>query len=143
LGITEADDKRRHSLGRVYISRRGRGHANLSKMPHQPTLTEIRITNINTCLTPALTLLNELNDAFGPPFVHLISNTILALISAVQVTALNGCMYISITHGIQDVKKNKEECLQLMENIHKVLYAIVELHIKSEMGPFPPRSSRT
>ncbi|KAJ7831781.1 hypothetical protein B0H14DRAFT_3713155 [Mycena olivaceomarginata] len=73
-------------------------------MPHQPTLTEIRITNINTCLTAALTLLNELNDAFGPPFVHLISNTILALISAVQ-----------------DVKKNKEDCLQLMENIHKVL----------------------
>ncbi|KAJ7098271.1 P-loop containing nucleoside triphosphate hydrolase protein, partial [Mycena epipterygia] len=30
------------------------------------------------------------------------------------------------------MKRNKEECVQLMENIHKLLYAIANLHIKSE-----------
>ncbi|KAF8147100.1 hypothetical protein K438DRAFT_1989954 [Mycena galopus ATCC 62051] len=84
-------------------------------MPRQPTVTEIRLNNITAHLIQALALLNELNDAFGPPFVHPISNTIASLITAVQ-----------------NVKKNKSECVQLMENIHEVLYAIINLHIISE-----------
>jgi hypothetical protein len=37
------------------------------------------------------------------------------------------------------VKKNKHECIQLMEPIHQVLYAIIDLHIKSETpGSLPP-----
>ncbi|KAJ7797980.1 hypothetical protein B0H14DRAFT_3546462 [Mycena olivaceomarginata] len=91
-------------------------------MPRQPTLTEIRLNNITACLTPAVTLLSELNDAFGPTFIQPISNTVLSLMSMVQ-----------------HVKRNKNECAELMENIHKVLYAIVELHIKSETaGSLPP-----
>jgi hypothetical protein len=54
-------------------------------MPRQPTVTEIRLNNIAACLTPAVTLLNELHDAFCPPFIQPISNTILSLIAAVQV----------------------------------------------------------
>ncbi|KAJ7348385.1 hypothetical protein DFH08DRAFT_1000134 [Mycena albidolilacea] len=73
-------------------------------MPRQPTLTEIRIDNITTCLNAALPLLNDLNDAFGPPFVQSISCIISPLITAVQ-----------------SVKRNKDECLQLMENINQVL----------------------
>jgi hypothetical protein len=34
--------------------------------------------------------------------------------------------------GVQNVQRNRDECVQLMENIHQVLYAIVDLHIKSE-----------
>jgi hypothetical protein len=34
--------------------------------------------------------------------------------------------------GIQNVKRNRDECLELMENIHHVLLAIVDVHIKSE-----------
>jgi hypothetical protein len=30
------------------------------------------------------------------------------------------------------VKKNKEECIKLMEHVHELLCAIVNLHIKSE-----------
>jgi hypothetical protein len=30
------------------------------------------------------------------------------------------------------VKRNKNECAQLLENIHPVLYAIISLHLKSE-----------
>jgi hypothetical protein len=40
---------------------------NTSRMPHQPTVTDIRFNTIIACLTPAVTLLNELNDASGPP----------------------------------------------------------------------------
>jgi hypothetical protein len=58
------------------------------KMPHQSTLTEIRVTNIVEYLTPALTLLKELNDAFGPPFIQPIANTIESLIGMAQVREL-------------------------------------------------------
>jgi hypothetical protein len=35
--------------------------------------------------------------------------------------------------------KNKNDCAQLLENIHKVLYAIINLHLKSEIvGSLPP-----
>ncbi|KAJ7846198.1 hypothetical protein B0H14DRAFT_3681498 [Mycena olivaceomarginata] len=84
-------------------------------MPRQSTATEIRLNNIKGCLTPALTLLKELNDAFGPPFIQPIANTIESLIDMVQ-----------------NVKRNKDECAQLMENIHPVLYAIINLHLKAE-----------
>ncbi|KAJ7336827.1 hypothetical protein DFH08DRAFT_1017920 [Mycena albidolilacea] len=84
-------------------------------MPRQSTVTEIRLNNIKGCLTPALTLLKELNDAFGPPFIQCIANTIESLIDMVQ-----------------NVKRNKDECAKLMENIHPVLYAIINLHLKAE-----------
>ncbi|KAJ7445100.1 hypothetical protein FB451DRAFT_1568229 [Mycena latifolia] len=82
-------------------------------MPRHPTDTQL--ASILTCLTPAVTLLNELYDGFGTPFVQAISNTTLALVCTVQ-----------------NVKKNKRECIQLMENIHTLVYAIVQLYIKSE-----------
>ncbi|KAJ7467830.1 hypothetical protein B0H11DRAFT_2306252 [Mycena galericulata] len=86
------------------------------------TVTQIRINNIITCLEPAIGLLNDLHDVFGTPFVQPISNTTLSLINLVQ-----------------NAKKNKDDCVQLMENIHKVIYAIVDLHMKSETpGSLPP-----
>ncbi|KAJ7448589.1 hypothetical protein FB451DRAFT_1288975 [Mycena latifolia] len=82
-------------------------------MSHQPTVTEIRLHNTIACLTPAIALLNELSDNFGTAFVPVISTTTLSLMSAVQ-----------------NVKKNKEECVQLMENVYQLLCAIVNLYIK-------------
>ncbi|KAJ7249529.1 hypothetical protein B0H12DRAFT_1300352 [Mycena haematopus] len=73
-------------------------------MPRQPTVTETRLENIIACLTPAVTVLNDLNSAFAPPFIQPISNTVSSLIKLVQ-----------------SVKQNKKECAQLMENIHQVL----------------------
>ncbi|KAJ6479751.1 hypothetical protein C8R45DRAFT_1101191 [Mycena sanguinolenta] len=84
-------------------------------MPRRPTITDIQLENLVACLTPAVAVLNELIDAFAPPFVQPISKTIASLINLVQ-----------------NVKQNKKECAQLLENIHQVLYAIIELHIKSE-----------
>jgi hypothetical protein len=54
-------------------------------MPHQPTATETRLNNIVAYLTPTLTLLKGLDDAFGPPFIQTISNTVEALISIAEV----------------------------------------------------------
>jgi hypothetical protein len=54
-------------------------------MPRQPTVTEIRLDNITNSLTPALALIKDLNDAFGPPFFQPISNITLSLMSAVLV----------------------------------------------------------
>ncbi|KAJ7482425.1 hypothetical protein FB451DRAFT_1441677 [Mycena latifolia] len=91
-------------------------------MSPQPTVTDIRLNNTITCLAPVITLLNELSDAFGTPFVPAISNTTLSLITAVQ-----------------NVKKNREDCIQLLENVYQLLCAIVNLHIKSETkGNLPP-----
>ncbi|KAF8164586.1 hypothetical protein K438DRAFT_1984516 [Mycena galopus ATCC 62051] len=84
-------------------------------MPRLPTAIKIRIDNITACLTPALLLLTEFNDVFGPPFVQSIANTIQSLIGMVQ-----------------NVKRNKIECAQLMEPIHQIVYGILNLHIKSE-----------
>ncbi|KAJ6470517.1 hypothetical protein C8R45DRAFT_937424 [Mycena sanguinolenta] len=84
-------------------------------MPHQPTVTEIRLENLTAYLISAVTLLNELNDAFAPSFVQPISNTVASLLKLVQ-----------------NVKQNKRECAELLENIYQVLFAIVDLHIKSE-----------
>jgi hypothetical protein len=31
-----------------------------------------------------------------------------------------------------NVKRNKDECAQLMENIYPVFYAIIDLHLKAD-----------
>jgi hypothetical protein len=32
----------------------------------------------------------------------------------------------------QTVKRNKDGCAQLMEDIHRIIYAIIDLHMRSE-----------
>ncbi|KAJ7458207.1 hypothetical protein FB451DRAFT_1182950 [Mycena latifolia] len=89
---------------------------------HLINMIYIRLNNTITCLASVITILNQLSDAFGTPFVPAISNTTLSLITAVQ-----------------NVKKNKEDCTQLLENVYQLLCAIVNLHIKSETkGNLPP-----
>ncbi|KAJ7116852.1 hypothetical protein C8R44DRAFT_854592 [Mycena epipterygia] len=91
-------------------------------MPQQPTVTEIRTNAVLAGLTRMVTLLNEVTDVFGTPFMRAISNTTLSLITSVQ-----------------NVKRNKDECIRFMENICSILYVIIDLHITSEIGrSFPP-----
>ncbi|KAJ7094858.1 hypothetical protein C8R44DRAFT_989649 [Mycena epipterygia] len=82
-------------------------------MPPKTRVTKTRLDNIVACLTPLLSLLGEFSDTFGTPFIPAISNTTVSLITLVQ-----------------NVKKNKEECVKLMENVHELLYAVVNLHMK-------------
>ncbi|KAJ7690931.1 P-loop containing nucleoside triphosphate hydrolase protein [Mycena metata] len=84
-------------------------------MPRQDPATEARIHQLTACLTPAVTLLEDLNDVFGLPFIQPIVKTVQALIA-----------------GIQNVKRNKDECFELVEGIHQVLYPIIHLHLKAE-----------
>ncbi|KAJ6541008.1 hypothetical protein DFH09DRAFT_1282842 [Mycena vulgaris] len=91
-------------------------------MPHQRTVTEIRLNNIVACLTPVLTFVKELHDVSGTPFFPAITSTTLDLITAVQ-----------------KVKKNKEACVRLMEDIYGLLCGIINLHIQSgNVGTLPP-----
>ncbi|KAJ6549262.1 hypothetical protein DFH09DRAFT_1087018 [Mycena vulgaris] len=91
-------------------------------MPLQPSVTEIRLNNIIACLKPAVGMLNMLNDSFGTPFIPAISSTPLALIAEVQ-----------------NARRNKVECIQLLESVHGLLYAIANVHIQSgTTGILPP-----
>ncbi|KAJ7302385.1 hypothetical protein DFH08DRAFT_826711 [Mycena albidolilacea] len=83
-------------------------------MPRQPTVTEIHLDNITACLTPALTLLNELNNAFSPPFLQSISNTIRSLINAVQ-SETPGFLPLAMLDHIG----------KFMETLHKI-YTFIE-----------------
>jgi hypothetical protein len=60
-------------------------------MPHKASLAEIHLSNITACLKPAVTLLNELNQSFGTPFLPAIAGTVLSLVTAGQVS--NGWLY--------------------------------------------------
>lgn len=50
---------------------------------------QIGLGTIIASLNPIVSVLNELNDALGPPFVAVISNTILSLITALQARTFN------------------------------------------------------
>ncbi|KAJ7169357.1 P-loop containing nucleoside triphosphate hydrolase protein [Mycena crocata] len=94
-------------------------------MPHQPTATEMRLNYIIASLKPAAGLLGDLHDALGPPFIPAITNTTLSLIIAAEAR---------IT-----VKRNKDECILLLENVHGLISAIVSLFMKSGTpGILPP-----
>jgi hypothetical protein len=100
------------------------------RQPHQFTVTEARLNTIAIYLTPAVKLLDDINDAFGSSFLQPISKTTFSLIVEVQVTIfLFRCDNYSLS--LQKVKRNRDECIRLLENILQVLYAIVNLHIKS------------
>ncbi|KAJ7825513.1 hypothetical protein B0H14DRAFT_2596586 [Mycena olivaceomarginata] len=96
-------------------------------MPRQPSATEDHMKNIIACLKLAIALLQEVQDAFATLFVQAILNPTISLATA-----------------IQNVKKNKDKCIQLTEHIHQVLYALVDLHVKSETpGSLPPSYTRS
>jgi hypothetical protein len=96
-------------------------------------VTGICLNNIVVCLTPAVTLLKELNHSFDSSFVQPIANTIETLINVLQLIGPGGRHSKKLSYIIpQNVKQNKKECAQLMEHIHQVLYAIINLYFKSE-----------
>ncbi|KAJ7890110.1 hypothetical protein B0H14DRAFT_2561385 [Mycena olivaceomarginata] len=82
--------------------------------PH--SAIEPRLNAVTAWLTPAIALLNDLNDGFDTPFLQAISSTSLSLINAVQ-----------------NVKRNQDDCIELIEKIPKILYGIVGLHLTSEV----------
>ncbi|KAF7358135.1 hypothetical protein MVEN_00861600 [Mycena venus] len=91
-------------------------------MPRQSSVTGTRLVNLIACLDPAVTLLKELHDAVGTLFCPQIANTTVSLITV-----------------LPNVKRNKAECIELVERLHELIYAIINLHINSETpGILPP-----
>ncbi|KAJ7857920.1 P-loop containing nucleoside triphosphate hydrolase protein, partial [Mycena olivaceomarginata] len=71
------------------------------------------------CLTMTTNTLQIIADSTKTPFLGAIINTTNAVLK-----------------NIQTVKKHKEDCVQLLEQIHKLLDAIMILHIKAD-GELP------
>ncbi|KAJ7615947.1 hypothetical protein FB45DRAFT_235546 [Roridomyces roridus] len=87
-----------------------------------PKFAEIPLKDTIASLNVGLALLNDLHDAFGSPFVLAISNTVSSLIVAVQ-----------------NVKRNKDECVNLLEAVYAPIYAIAKLHLTADTpGTLPP-----
>ncbi|KAJ6490549.1 hypothetical protein DFH09DRAFT_1377297, partial [Mycena vulgaris] len=72
-----------------------------TKMPLQPTVTQIRLGNVLTALSAALTTFE---------------------------------MVSSLLAVVQTVKRNKDDCIMMLEQTHELLYAIIHLHVTSDTG---------
>ncbi|KAJ7806230.1 hypothetical protein B0H14DRAFT_2610566 [Mycena olivaceomarginata] len=80
-----------------------------------PTITQSRLENATMCLTMTTNTLQLIADNMKTPFLGAIINTTNALLK-----------------NIQTINKHKEDCIQLLEQIHKLLDAIMILHIKAD-----------
>ncbi|KAJ7482569.1 hypothetical protein FB451DRAFT_1393901 [Mycena latifolia] len=86
-------------------------------MPLPPTAAQIRLSNIVASLNTALITLDAVTESLKAPFLQPISNTVHSLLTAVQT-----------------VKRNQDNCSQMLEQIHEVIYAVIWVHLKSETG---------
>ncbi|KAJ6600499.1 hypothetical protein DFH09DRAFT_1128368 [Mycena vulgaris] len=86
-------------------------------MPFQPALTQIRLSSITEGLNAAAITLDTLSTAFDTPFFEAISSTTRALMIS-----------------FETVKGSKAICIQWMEQVYELLYAIIRLHLNSGTG---------
>ncbi|KAJ7457773.1 hypothetical protein FB451DRAFT_1372422 [Mycena latifolia] len=91
-------------------------------MPFQADAALIPFNHVSTALSAAVATLDMLSERLKAPFLEPILNVMQALLTA-----------------IQNVKRHQEDCAQMMEQIHQLLYAIIHVHIKSDTGgKLPP-----
>ncbi|KAJ7482615.1 hypothetical protein FB451DRAFT_1442082 [Mycena latifolia] len=86
-------------------------------MPLPPTAAQIRLNSIVTSLSVAVTTLGVVSESLKTPFLQPITNTVHSLLTAVQT-----------------VKRNQDECAQMFEQTHELLYAVIWVHVKSDTG---------
>ncbi|KAJ7466358.1 hypothetical protein FB451DRAFT_1260710 [Mycena latifolia] len=92
-------------------------------MPSKSAITQIRLGNIITCLNAAVTTVEVVSKGLQTPFLEPIINTVCSLLTAAQT-----------------IKKNKDECVEMLEQIHQLLYALIQVHITSNTGgELPPK----
>ncbi|KAJ6527079.1 hypothetical protein B0H19DRAFT_1335060 [Mycena capillaripes] len=104
-------------------------------MPIAPTSTQIRLNNLRLSVTAAADGVELLSNAANLPFLKPISITARTLLTSVEVSYDNASSTgWLLTVCQQTVRHNKDECIQLMEQIYQILYGILELHIKSDTG---------
>ncbi|KAJ6574506.1 hypothetical protein B0H19DRAFT_1063459 [Mycena capillaripes] len=92
-------------------------------MPTQPTDTQVRLNTLTTCFTITVETLEILANSLQAAFMVAITNTTRSLLK-----------------NIETVRRNKRTCVELMEQTHELLNAIIMLHIKSETGGVLPPS---
>ncbi|KAJ6461503.1 hypothetical protein C8R47DRAFT_1159459 [Mycena vitilis] len=92
-------------------------------MPAQPSAAQVRLNNIVKCLTTTAGSLEVLAHSLREPSLEAISYTTHSLL-----------------RDIKNLKQNKNECIQLLEQTQGLLDAILVTHIKSDMGTDLPPS---
>ncbi|KAJ7738716.1 hypothetical protein B0H16DRAFT_1694681 [Mycena metata] len=91
-------------------------------MPHQQTVTEVRLDNISKCVTITVNTLNVLVNTLKIHGLEAMVNTTQSLLKLVQT-----------------IKQDKNECAELMEQTHNILNAIIGVYVKSDTGiELPP-----
>ncbi|KAJ7660158.1 hypothetical protein DFH06DRAFT_1130064 [Mycena polygramma] len=86
-------------------------------MPPQPSVTQTRLNNITRCLAAAATSLEVLASGLKEPSLEVIALTTKSLLK-----------------NLETVKQNKDQCIQLLEQTHELLNAILATHITSDTG---------
>ncbi|KAJ7437751.1 P-loop containing nucleoside triphosphate hydrolase protein, partial [Mycena latifolia] len=86
-------------------------------MPVPPTAAQIRLNNIVTSLSAAVITLDVVTESLKTAFLQPISNTMHSLLTAVQT-----------------VKRNQDDCAQVLEQVHELLYAIIWVQVRSDTG---------
>ncbi|KAJ7897617.1 hypothetical protein B0H14DRAFT_3124551 [Mycena olivaceomarginata] len=77
-----------------------------------PGAIQNRLENVVKCLTMTTNTLEIIADTIPTPFFAVLKN-------------------------VQTVSKHRDDCAQLLEQIHKLLDAIIILHVKSDTGEMP------
>ncbi|KAJ7457744.1 hypothetical protein FB451DRAFT_1509030 [Mycena latifolia] len=92
-------------------------------MPLQPDAAQIRFNHMTTALSAAVPTFDMVSASLKTPFLDPISNLMHSLLAAAQT-----------------VKRNHDDCAQMLEQIHQLLYAIIHVHINSDTGgELPPK----
>jgi hypothetical protein len=131
-------------MGDAHLGTKGEiWHPALSRPPimaPQTSLTQGRLMKLTTCFTAVLETLSILSDSFRTPFILPISFTTASMLKMIEVGhPLSSCLIKSICL-FKAGKQISGESLLLMEEVCKVLYAIIALHVKSSPaeGLAPP-----
>ncbi|KAJ7605148.1 P-loop containing nucleoside triphosphate hydrolase protein, partial [Mycena polygramma] len=92
-------------------------------MPPQPSVTQIRLNDIKKCLEITAGSLEVLSSGLRESSLEVIAHTTRSLL-----------------RNVETIKQNKNECIQLLEQTHELLNAILVTHITSETGAELPPS---
>jgi hypothetical protein len=108
-------------------------------MPLQPSVTQIRLDNIVISLNAAVTTVEVISKGLKTPFLGPIVATLWSLLSVAQVI-LPIHIPRKLTESHQMIKRSKSVCVKMLEQIHQLLYAIMQLHLTSNtVGELTPK----
>jgi hypothetical protein len=101
-------------------------------MPIQPTDNQVRLNTIKICLTITADTMGVLANSLDAPFAQAIFNTTKSLLENIEVNHYT--LKVNPTEVSQTIKHHKTICIELMEQSHHLLNAIIIFQIKSNTG---------